>query len=50
MLKVDEAIFDTNKAICRNISVFDASERGLLAETNCLFYGKPTAKSTCSQF
>ena len=32
MLKVDEAIFDTNKVICRNISVFDASERGLLSQ------------------
>ena len=32
MLKVDEAIYDTNKVICRNISVFDASERGLLSQ------------------
>ena len=24
-LKVDEAIIDTDKVICRNISVFDAS-------------------------
>lgn len=32
MLKVDEAILDTNKVICRNISVFDASERGLLSQ------------------
>lgn len=32
MLKVDEAIFATNKVICRNISVFDASERGLLSQ------------------
>ncbi len=32
MLKVDEAIFDTNKVICRNIAVFDASERGLLSQ------------------
>lgn len=32
MLMVDEAIFDTNKVICRNISVFDASERGLLSQ------------------
>lgn len=30
MLKVDGAIYDTNKVICRNISVFDASEQGLL--------------------
>jgi hypothetical protein len=29
---VDEAILDTNKVICRNISVFDASERGLLSQ------------------
>lgn len=32
MLKVDEAIFDANKVICRNIAVFDASERGLLSQ------------------
>ena len=32
MLKVDSAIYDTNKVICRNISVFDASERGLLSQ------------------
>lgn len=32
MLKVDGAIFDTNKVICRNISIFDASERGLLSQ------------------
>ena len=32
MLKVDEAIIDTDKVICRNISVFDASERGLLSQ------------------
>ena len=32
MLKVDEAVYDTNKVICRNISVFDASERGLLSQ------------------
>ena len=32
MLMVDEAIFDTNKVICRNISIFDASERGLLSQ------------------
>ena len=32
MLKVDEAILDTNKVICRNISVFDTSERGLLSQ------------------
>lgn len=32
MLKIDGAIYDTNKVICRNISVFDASERGLLSQ------------------
>ena len=32
MLLVDEAIFDTNKVICRNILVFDDSERGLLSQ------------------
>ncbi len=32
MLKVDEAIIDTDKVICRNISVFDASERSLLSQ------------------
>ena len=32
MLKVDEAVYDTNKVICRNISVFDVSERGLLSQ------------------
>lgn len=32
MLKVDGAIYDTNKVICRNISVFDTSERGLLSQ------------------
>lgn len=32
MLKVDGAIYDTNKVICRNISVFDAYERGLLSQ------------------
>lgn len=32
MLMVDEAILDTNKVICRNISVFDSSERGLLSQ------------------
>ncbi len=32
MLKVDAAIFDTNRVICKNISVFDASERGLLSQ------------------
>ena len=29
---VDEAIRDTNNVICKNISVFDASERGLLSQ------------------
>lgn len=32
MLKIDNAIYDTNKVICRNISVFDTSERGLLSQ------------------
>lgn len=32
MIKVDEAIIDTDKVICRNISVFGASERGLLSQ------------------
>ena len=32
MLKVDEAILDTDKVICRSISVFEASERGLLSQ------------------
>ena len=32
MLMVDEAIFDTNRVICRNISIFDTSERGLLSQ------------------
>ena len=32
MLKIDQAILDTNGVICRNISKFDASERGLLSQ------------------
>lgn len=32
MLKIDKAILDTDKVICRNISIFDASERGLLSQ------------------
>ncbi len=32
MLMVDKAILDTNKVICRNISAFDTSERGLLSQ------------------
>ena len=32
MLKVDKAIYDTNKVICDNISKFDFSERGLLSQ------------------
>ena len=32
MLRVDEAILDTNKVICKNIAIFDASERGLLSQ------------------
>lgn len=29
MLKIDGAIYDTNKVICRNISVFDAYAYGI---------------------
>ena len=29
---VDQAIFDTNKVICGNISIFDDSDRGLLSQ------------------
>lgn len=32
MLKIDEAIFDTDKVICKNISKFDTTERGLLSQ------------------
>lgn len=32
MIKIDKAILDTDKVICRNISRFDASERGLLSQ------------------
>ena len=32
MLRVDEAILDTNKVICKNIAKFDDSERGLLSQ------------------
>ncbi len=32
MLKVDKAIYDTNKVICENITKFDSSERGLLSQ------------------
>ena len=32
MLKIDKAILDTNKIICKNIDKFDASERGLLSQ------------------
>lgn len=32
MLMVDQAIFDTNKVICGNISIFDDSDRGLLSQ------------------
>lgn len=32
MLMVDQAIFDANRVICRNIAVFDDSERGLLSQ------------------
>ena len=32
MLKIDQAILDTNKVICKNIAKFDGSERGLLSQ------------------
>lgn len=32
MLKIDKAILDTNKIICKNINKFDDSERGLLSQ------------------
>lgn len=32
MLKIDKAIFDTDTVICKNISKFDDSERGLLSQ------------------
>lgn len=32
MLKIDKAILDTNKIICKNIDRFDDSERGLLSQ------------------
>lgn len=32
MMKIDKAILDIDKVICRNISRFDASERGLLSQ------------------
>lgn len=32
MLKIDKAILDTNKIICKNIDKFDDSERGLLSQ------------------
>ena len=32
MLKIDEAIFDTDKVICKNINKFNATERGLLSQ------------------
>ena len=32
MLKIDQAILDTNKVICKNIAKFDNSERGLLSQ------------------
>ena len=32
MLMVDQAILDTNKVICQNISTFDESDRGLLSQ------------------
>ena len=32
MLKIDRAIFDTDRVICKNIDRFDRSERGLLSQ------------------
>ena len=32
MFKIDQAILDTDKVICKNIDRFDASERGLLSQ------------------
>lgn len=32
MYQIDKAIFDTDKIICKNISKFDATERGLLSQ------------------
>lgn len=32
MMKIDKAILDANNVICKNISRFDASERGLLSQ------------------
>ena len=32
MTAIDKAILDTNSVICKNISKFDASERGLLSQ------------------
>lgn len=32
MLKIDKAILDVDKVICKNIEVFDNSERGLLSQ------------------
>lgn len=32
VMKIDKAILDINKVICKNIGVFDASERGLLSQ------------------
>ena len=32
MLKIDKGILDTNKVICKNISKFDDTERGLLSQ------------------
>ena len=32
MLKINKAILDTDKVICKNIDRFDDSERGLLSQ------------------
>ena len=31
-MRVDNAILDTNKVICKNINIFDSSDRGLLSQ------------------
>ena len=32
MLEIDKAILDTNKVICKNITIFDNTDRGLLSQ------------------
>lgn len=46
MLKIDQAILDTDSVICKNIDRFDDYERGLLSQNilaqlrNCVEYVK----------